>query len=381
MHDKWRLKLLKASVGSMPRKETEICIVELGKEKYFHRDLIQHTAPIKHMFVKNDRPFNRAWAINLGVKHLSEGDLLVLSDADLILPSNALELWRQTDVPAVAWSRLHRLDRNTTNRFLEKSKIKQSCTDYAAPVFSPPSIDSACGGVNVIPREIYFETGGMVEVFEGWGGEDNATWARFMAYGYPFKFLDQDVCHLWHPSRAQHGSERAYVFWMKTWSKKDWGKNINHQWGNLSGAQKDIEAQAFTTAYIQDGSRATGKEMLAQISNNLGLDYINRAMYEDAVRELNQTVSIDPEFASAHMNLAIAYTKKGMLNDALQEYKQALAIESGYGKAHYNLAILYTQMGKHPEAVKHCNKARELGIDVHPNLQELLQTHCNPSCD
>jgi len=376
MHNQWRQRLLMSCLKTLPTENTEICIVELGDEPGLSPSELGHRSPIKYKFVKTERAFNRAWAINIGARHLSEGEMLVLSDGDLLFPVDVSKVWSQTNTPAVAWKRLHRLDKKRTERYLDSPTFSEPCTEQAFSVFSPPSTDSACGGVNVIPRDIFFETAGMVEAFEGWGGEDNATWARLIAYGYPFRFLDCDICHLWHPSRAQYGQERAYVCWMNTWSKEDWVHNTNHgHWGSLDGPCTTINKNAYLRHYNRNGTMIKGRALLASISNDLGLDYIHRGMYKEAIEELKQSINVEPNLASAHMNLAIAYTKAGVFEKALSEYDKALHIDPDYGHAHYNLAILCLKTGQHQRAIAHCDQALDLGVNVHPHVMTSLDPY------
>ncbi len=111
----------------------------------------------------------------------------------------------------------------------------------------------------------------------------------------------------------------------------------------------------------------------ASAHNDLGLSYIGKGMYDEAVAELKKALGADPGLASAHMNLGVAYVKKGMLDEAAVELNKALAIDPDYAKAHYNLAIAYYKRDNHKQAMKHCDKAVELGAEVHPEFLRLLR--------
>jgi glycosyltransferase involved in cell wall biosynthesis len=381
MHDAWRLKLLMASLQTMPGKDVEICVVEVGKSQHISEDDFEHEAQIKYKFVWNERPFNRAWVMNLGVKHLSQGEILVLSDADLVFSPEWAALMYETKYPVVAWSRLHVLDRAATEEYL-----RTGVRSRADRIWRPdPRV--ACGGVSIIPRDVYYETCGMVEYFEGWGGEDNASWARLVAFGYPFGYIDCDVWHLWHHPTNPPGPRPWHAYMMLNWTKEDWVKYMDGGWGDLSGARTDLGALNVDRTALQPvfanqgGADANSRRALGQdasrsaLLNDLGLAYVNEGMYDQGVAALREALAIAPDFASAHMNLGMAYTKLGMFDEAVEELEHALRLNSDFAKAHYNLAITHYKKGNYREAVKHCDRAVALGAEVHPQLLESLKPY------
>ena len=104
MHTKERYPLLMACLSSI-KSDVEICLVEIGKERniFIPND-------IKYMFIKYDGVMHRAWALNIGAKHLSTGNRLILLDADVIIPSNFFEIMKRINFPAVAWNRMYYLN-------------------------------------------------------------------------------------------------------------------------------------------------------------------------------------------------------------------------------------------------------------------------------
>jgi tetratricopeptide (TPR) repeat protein len=71
----------------------------------------------------------------------------------------------------------------------------------------------------------------------------------------------------------------------------------------------------------------------------------------------------------------MAYTKQHKLDDAILEYEKALAIDPDYAKVHYNLAITHYKKGNHTEAMKHCDRASELGVEIHQKVLESLKPY------
>jgi tetratricopeptide (TPR) repeat protein len=109
--------------------------------------------------------------------------------------------------------------------------------------------------------------------------------------------------------------------------------------------------------------------------NNLGFVYINKGMFDEAIEELETTLTINPNLMEAHINLGLVYSKKGMPSEAIEEYKKALKINPDYAKAHNNLSVRYYYMGNYKLAIIHCDKAIELGLNVHPGFLKLLNPH------
>ncbi|MDY6987897.1 MAG: tetratricopeptide repeat protein [Thermodesulfobacteriota bacterium] len=373
MHDEWRLKLLKASLESMPGRDVEICIVEVGKSQHVHQDDIKHEAQVRYRFVYSDRPFNKAWVLNMGVKHLSHGEILVLSDGDLVFTPQWSTLLNETNSPVVAWSRLYVLDRVATEQYLQTGGLGRPIGMWR------PTITGACGGVNIIPRDVYYETGGMVECFEGWGGEDNATWARLVAFGYPFKYTDCELWHLWHPQAPPSGRRWLTACRMLDWSKRDWLRYMkNGGWGNLTRANADIETVHMDrtpdpSALQCSGARADSND--AGVHNTLARLYAQRRMWNDAVTEYRKALAIDPNNATIRYELGAVYAQKGMVDKSIVEYKRALEINPYLPVAYNNLAVACYEKGDYGKALKYCDKAVSLRFRIHPGLWEALMPY------
>jgi hypothetical protein len=355
-YDVWRLRLLMASVKTMPSEDVEICIVEVGQSQHVNPDDINHEAQIKYKFVWTDRLFNRGWVMNIGVKHLSEGEILALSDADLIFTPEWSVLLYEAKSPVVAWSRIHVLDEVATEEYLRSGVLGRPLRTWQ------PSVTGACGGVSIVPREVFYQTGGMVECFEGWGGGDNAAWARLAAFGYPFKHFDCDLWHMWHPLRAPVGRKRWDAYRMLIWAKEHWLQYMEGGWGDLAGPNTDFET-------IHSDSNDPS------VHNYLGALLARQGEWNEALSEFKKALAIDPNDATTHYSLGTAYMQIGMVDECIVEYRRALKIDSKLAMAHNNLAIAYFQKGNYKKAVKHCDNAVRLGLRVHPQFLEALMHH------
>jgi tetratricopeptide (TPR) repeat protein len=90
--------------------------------------------------------------------------------------------------------------------------------------------------------------------------------------------------------------------------------------------------------------------------------------YPGAVRELEQVLVLDPDYAEAYRALGYAKFNMGFdVNAAMENYTKAVELDPEYGEAHYALAFLYA-MGDRGKGQGHFEKAMELGVPDERNL-------------
>jgi tetratricopeptide (TPR) repeat protein len=66
---------------------------------------------------------------------------------------------------------------------------------------------------------------------------------------------------------------------------------------------------------------------------------------------------------------------KGLYEEGIQANLEAVRIQPEFPVAHNNLAVGYLELKDYPKAVSHCDKAREQGYEVVPELLEELAPH------
>ncbi len=77
----------------------------------------------------------------------------------------------------------------------------------------------------------------------------------------------------------------------------------------------------------------------------------------------------------AHINLGLAYVGKKMYDEAITEYKKAVTIDPNLAVAYNNLAVAYYFKKEYGLAIEHCDKAIELGYKVHPGFLKDLEPY------
>jgi len=112
----------------------------------------------------------------------------------------------------------------------------------------------------------------------------------------------------------------------------------------------------------------------AEIHNNLGDSYLAIGRIDEAAHEYKRAIGIDPRFIKAHENLGILYGKRRMFKEAIAEHKIVLSLDPDNAKTHYHIAVEYYFNKKYEMAVKHCEKAIELGYNgVEPVFLKYLE--------
>jgi len=109
--------------------------------------------------------------------------------------------------------------------------------------------------------------------------------------------------------------------------------------------------------YISDKVRT----IQHSISNNkLGLVFLKKNLYDEAIREFQSALDIDPGFMEAYSNLGKAYLKKKMLQQAKEIFEQGIKNNSLYPDFHNNLGFTHYLLNDMKDAVQGLLKALEI---------------------
>lgn len=153
-------------------------------------------------------PFNRAASRNLGVARANPFEVVVVSDADVILDC----LWNETAQPLKAIVDLAAFDGQLHYPFTLCHYLTPKATWEVLAGEVPDgsrlefSIPGAQGGMMVMRADAWASAGGMDERFIGWGYEDNAWHARVSRAIGPPAHHPGVLWHLHHQSERYQGS-------------------------------------------------------------------------------------------------------------------------------------------------------------------------------
>ncbi len=90
---------------------------------------------------------------------------------------------------------------------------------------------------------------------------------------------------------------------------------------------------------------------------------------------LEKALELNPEIVQAMCNLANAYLQKGDIEKSIAANMKMLELAPDFSLGYNNLANAYYLKGEFKKAVKNCDKAVELGFEVHPEFLKLLEIY------
>lgn len=101
---------------------------------------------------------------------------------------------------------------------------------------------------------------------------------------------------------------------------------------------------------------------------NIGFVHMQKGDLDEAIKALKRATAFNFRFIQALTTLGNAYLMKGMVDESIETNLKALKVEAEFPVAHNNLAIAYLEKKDFKKAVFHCDKARQLGYEVAPQI-------------
>ena len=142
------------------------------------------------------------------------------------------------------------------------------------------------------------------------------------------------------------------------------------QLGGISLQRGDLEGCLhFNKRAVQ--SRAG----FAEGYGNIGFVQLQLGNIEEAISALEKAIRWNPKFLQAYTTLANAYLMKGMIDESIDTSMKVIAIEPDFAVTHNNLGIAYLEKGEYSLAVKHLDKAVELGYEVAPEIMDEIKKY------
>jgi len=119
-------------------------------------------------------------------------------------------------------------------------------------------------------------------------------------------------------------------------------------------AQNTLPSISNARALIEQGQDNDAISMLGQLLKNssedfqawflLGVTQAKQRRFHDAVVSFGKVVSLQPKLAEPHNNLAVIYNELGDFRAAVKELEASLKLKPDYATAHENIGDLYVKL-------------------------------------
>ncbi len=100
--------------------------------------------------------------------------------------------------------------------------------------------------------------------------------------------------------------------------------------------------------------------LLAPVNVTLGLILTGTGRYEEAIKEFQQALTLDPVSADAYRGLAKAHEARGELKEAESTYLKAIELKPDNWAGYNDLGVFYYRYGRYDEAVTQFRRVIEL---------------------
>jgi Flp pilus assembly protein TadD len=109
--------------------------------------------------------------------------------------------------------------------------------------------------------------------------------------------------------------------------------------------------------------------------NGLGVALGRKGQMDEAIRQYQEAIRLNPAYADAHYNLGVALEKKGQMDEAINQYQETIRLKPDHALAHNNLGVTLGKKGQPDEAIRQLQEAIRLKpdyADAHYNLGIVL---------
>ena len=119
---------------------------------------------------------------------------------------------------------------------------------------------------------------------------------------------------------------------------------------------KDLEIIFYISEKVQTIKHAAS-------NNKLGIVFLKRNLFDEAVEEFKKAIEIDPDYVDAYNNLGFAFLSQKQYKEASKAFLDGIEKEDSYADLHNNLGYSYYRMDKYGDAILELNRALELNSD------------------
>lgn len=137
--------------------------------------------------------------------------------------------------------------------------------------------------------------------------------------------------------------------------------NNPHSYYFMGLASQMSGRQADAQEYYSQAVKADPNFSMAH--NNLGVIYLEKKDFPNAISHLSLSISSDPNNSFAYVNLGNAYKSVGKIDEAISNWNSAISINPKIPEPYNNLGLISYAQGKFDKALENLKKS----IEVDPN--------------
>jgi tetratricopeptide (TPR) repeat protein len=102
---------------------------------------------------------------------------------------------------------------------------------------------------------------------------------------------------------------------------------------------------------------------------NQGTTYSKKGKYNEAIKEYDKAIAINPSCTLAYYNRSVAYTKTRQYDKAINDCNKVLQLDPRHANSYYTRGVSYWHLGSKNQAVKDLQSAAKL---KHKGAQDYL---------
>jgi len=184
----------------------EVIVVEQSWRPEFEASIPAGVRYLHQQCTSADMPYNRSWALNGGAR-IARGRVLILQDADMLMPERAVAQICRVMARGLDALRLPRLifylDQAGSEQVQARNRLPEDSVFVEKIAYNTRT-------PLAVTREAYADIGGHDEAFYGWGCEDDEFMARLRTRAICEGTL-LPIVHLWHASAAAGPSRERNI--------------------------------------------------------------------------------------------------------------------------------------------------------------------------
>jgi tetratricopeptide (TPR) repeat protein len=157
--------------------------------------------------------------------------------------------------------------------------------------------------------------------------------------------------------------------------------DINVQWAYLLKGNAALDKGKYADAEQMYRKAISLNRSNPQPHIQLGLALEGQGSFDEAIKEFQRVIAIDPKSANAYNNIGAVLVKKAALgkatpDKAIEAYRRAIAVDPSYALSYNNLGLVLYKQGDTNEAIAKYGQAIQIDpkyLFAHWNLAYALQ--------